>query len=203
MHDMAMVTRAPFAPVLSRAARVLWWCGVPLVLFVCVIGGDELYRGEFLYAVANAVLKLSPLAAELVAEYPLSLLAMLLLASIAFWSHVRGTHTVRLESLALPVFIGGLEACGRLSWFLTCRGGSMPSLAAMHNELHLAASASLIAMTAPLFIGAILLARWPRGVSGSLSRRTLLSVVAVNASIALIWFLYDLMLRAPSASQAT
>lgn len=198
---MAMVTRAPFAPALSRAARGVWWCGVPLVLFIWVIGGHELYRGEFLYTVASALWKLSPLAAELVVEYPLSLLAMLLLASIALWSDHRRTPTVRLESLALPVFIGGLEACGRLSWFLACRGGSAPNLPALHNEVHLAASASLIAMTAPLLVGAILLRRSPRGVSGSVSRRSLLSAVAANVSIALIWFLYDLMLRATLASQ--
>jgi hypothetical protein len=180
----------------------LWWCGVPLVLFVCVLAGREWYRGEFLYPVTNALWKYSPLAAELIGEYPLSLSALLLLAGIAVWSHHRRTPTVRLESFALPVFIGGLEACGRLSWFLTCRG-TMPNLPALHNELHLAASTSLIVMAAPLLVGAILLKRWPGGLSGSLSRRSLLSVLAANASVALIWFLYDVLLRMSGASQAS
>jgi hypothetical protein len=120
---------------------------------------------------------------------------MLLLTGVTVWSHCRQSAVVRPESLAIPSCLAGLEACRRLYWFLTCRGGAVVATADLRDELRVAAAASLIAMAAPLFLGAILRATCPRGVAASLSRRWLWSVAAAMASVALIWFLYDLILR--------
>ncbi len=193
--NMATATRAPFTLLVCRAARAVWWCGLPLLLLASLFLWREIYAVDLLYDLANALWNASPPAAELVAHYPLWSVAMLILTGVTLWSHHRRSAAVRPESLALPTYVAGLEACARLSWFLTCRGGAAISPEQLRDELHLAAAASLVTMTAPLFLGAMLMATCPKGLAGRLSRRSLLSVIAATASIALIWLLYDLLLR--------
>ena len=157
--------------------------------------GAEFYRFEPLYGVATAIVPVSPVAAELIAEYPLWMIAMLLLTASILWSHYRRAALIRIESLALPAYIAGIEACDRVVTFLGCRGGMLLSRAELQQELYAAATAALIAMTAPLLLGAIVKARLPRIVSGAFSRRSLLPVLAAITAVALQWTMYDLILR--------
>jgi hypothetical protein len=190
-----MVTRLPSLLLFARAARVAWWCGLPLLFLAYVVLGPEFYQFEPLYGVANSVWPVSPLAAELIAEYPLWMIAMLLLTAAMLWSHYRRAALVRIESLALPAYIGGIEACDRVVMFLGCRGGMVVSRAELQQELYVGVLATAIVMTAPLLLGAAVRARLPHIVSGSFSRRSLLPVLAAIAAVALQWIMYDLILR--------
>jgi hypothetical protein len=190
-----MVTRQPYLLLFARAARAAWWCGLPLLFVAYVVLGPEFYQFEPLYGVANRGWPVSPLAAELLAEYPLWIIAMLLLTVAMLWSHYRRAALVRIESLALPAYIGGIEACDRVVMILGCRGGAVASRAELQQELYVAASAGLITMTAPLLLGAIVKARLRHAVSGSFSPRSLLPVLAAIAAVTLQWMMYDLVLR--------
>ena len=179
----------------ARAARAAWWCGLPLLFVAYGVIGPESYQLEPLYRVVNAVLPISPLAAELIAEYPVWLIAMLLLTAAMLWSRYRRAALVRIESLALPAYIAGIEACDRVVTFLGCRTGSMMTRAELQQELYVAATAGVVAMTAPLLLGAIVKATLPHTVAGSFSRRSLLPALAAIAAVTLQWMMYDLILR--------
>jgi hypothetical protein len=190
-----METRLPPLLLVARAARAAWWCGLPLLFVAYVVLGPDFYPFDPPYGVAHAVVPVSPVAAELIAEYPLWLIAMLLLTTTLLWSHYRRAALVRIESLALPAYIAGIEACDRVVMFLGCRGGVIPRRAELQQELYVAAMATVITMTAPLLLGVLVKARLPHAVSGSFSRRTLLPVLAAIAAVALQWMMYDLILR--------
>lgn len=175
-----------------RALSVTWWCGVPAVVigwFLLSHRTIEL-RPEALYAIGNALSTRSPLAAELMTEYSFGLAAVALAVIVCLWSHRRRTSAIRIESFFLATCVAGLEACVRAVWFARCRGiGSSPAPAELHSELHVAATASAVAMLAPL-LAALFLVRW-RGAGVSGTRPHVVSTAAATASILLIWAALD------------
>jgi hypothetical protein len=188
-----MVTRLPSLLTFARAARAAWWCGLPLLFLAYVVLGPEFYQFEPLYGVANSVWPISPLAAELIAQYPLWMIAMLLVTAAMLWSHYRGAALVRIESLALPAYIGGIEACDRVVAFLGCRGGSRSCGAAAgavcrrdgHRHYHDGSSTPRCDCQGHA----------SPHLSGSFSRRSLLPVLAAIAAVTLQLMMYDLILR--------
>lgn len=188
-----MANRLPAAA--TRVGRALWWFGVPLFItgWFAVSHRTIYDRPGALYDAAAVVAPLFPLAAEILLEYTFALVALSIAVAIALWSHRRGTRTVRAETFLIPTAIAGLEAGVRMVWFAACRG-VIPSRAALHWELHLAATASLVMMAAPLLVAA-LLARWrPAGISGTMPRSYSLSAIASITSVLAIWLAFDKLL---------
>lgn len=136
--------------------------------------------------------RVSPLAAELLAFYPFTVAAAVLMVALTAWSHHRRSGAVRPQSLLLPTYLAALEACSTQYGALSCGGRlAAPTRAEMHSLLHQAAFATAVATIAPLVIAAILMRVAAGGVSGRMARLHWLSASAATASVLLIWLLYD------------
>jgi hypothetical protein len=180
--------------------RAIWWLGVPSIVVGWFLLSDRTIgeRPDALYAVANAVWSWSPVAAMLVSEYTFTLLAIVIAIVVSVWSHRRRTGAVRLESLYLPTFVAGLEACVHLVWFGRCRGLSAPpSPMELHDELHVAVIASAIAMTVPLLIAFVLTKTQNAGVAGPWRKVMSVAAMATVASVLLLWAAFDGLLLHP------
>lgn len=189
----AMFTPARRLHLPIRTARALWWAGVPVVVLGLFVLADRPLLPPFLALgeVAVSIWPVSPLAAELVAEYPFTVVATILAVALTAWSHRRRSKAMRPHSLLLPTYLAALEACTRQYWALSCGGLGGATLAEKHGRLHNAAIASLLATSAPLVIAAIVMRVARDGVSGTMPKPHWLAACAATASALLIWLMYD------------
>lgn len=176
----------------SRIAKAFWWLGVPAAGVAGVLLAEE-YRPAVVEQAISTLWPTAPLLVELVASYPFTGVALTVMVVLAAVNHGRRTPRLRVESLLLPSYLAGLEACVRLSAFGRCGGvRGEATWAAMHAEVHVSAAASVIAVMIPAVVAAFTVRCFPVGVSGKSSLVSFLPVAAVSASVALIWVWNDL-----------
>jgi len=190
-----MIARTRLLHLPAHAVRALWWAGVPVAVLGTLVLVDRSSLPPFLSLgeAAAAIWPISPLVAELVAEYPFTIVATALAAALALWSHRRRSAAMRPQSLLLPTYLAAFEACIREYWAPTCGGLGGATLQEIHGRLHDAALATLLATAAPLLIAAIVLRAARNGISGTMPTLHWLSACAAAASVMLIWLVYDLV----------
>jgi len=178
----------------ARAARALWWAGVPVfvlgwLMLPTLLRPSLLELGEG----AEAIWRFSPVAAELLAHYPFTIAAAVLAIALAAWNHHRRTAAMSPPSLLLPTYLAALEAGTRQGWALACGGLGGATLRETHALLHLSAIATLVATAAPMLIAVVVMRAAPHGVRGTMPKRHWLSACAATTSAMLIWLMYDVL----------
>jgi hypothetical protein len=128
-----------------------------------------------------------PFVAELLAEYRVTAVTLLVLAIVTTFSHVRRTRAVGILSLLLPAHVAAIEACIHFTWFGRRHHFTSPlTLAELREQFLMAATASVLAIVIALTV-AVILSRWCRaGVAGDISWR-FLSAFPPLASVMILW----------------
>ncbi|HYH08141.1 MAG TPA: hypothetical protein VEK11_13880 [Thermoanaerobaculia bacterium] len=189
-----MLARTRLLHLPARAARAVWWAGLPVVVLGWMVLADDVLLPFLpLTEAAAAIWPVSPVAAELLAHYPFTIAATVLAITLAAWSHRRFSAAMSPQSLLLPTYLAGLEAGSWQYWALSCGGLGGATLRETHALLHTAAAASLIATGAPMLIAVVVMRAARHGVRGTMPRLHWLSACAATASAMLIWLMYDLL----------
>lgn len=194
---MSTLTRWSTLPM--HAARALWWAGVPVVLVGSFLLGDPTLMPPFvlLRDASASVWPVSPLAAELLGRYPVTIVATVVAVALTAWSHSRKSGAVRPPTLLLPTYVAALEACHSAYWAASCPGLGGETIADNHALLHQAALATFLATAGPLVIAAVVVRLAPNGVAGTMTKMHWLSAFAATASVLLIWLAYDVVFFRP------
>jgi hypothetical protein len=185
-----------------RAARTIWWLGVPIVLLGWLLMPREstIYVSLEPFSIEINTLRTSlhPIAGELLAGYRVAALALIVMIVVTTLSHVRRTHAVRSLSLLLPTYVAAIEACVHFSWVGRRHSfTSAPTLEQLRHDFRLAAAASIIAVAATVIIAAVLATRCRAGVAGRLSWYAL-GAVAPLASIVALWCMTERIFFGPT-----
>jgi hypothetical protein len=174
-----------------RAVRMVWWLGAPILLVGWLLTPREsiIYVSQEPFSIEINTLRpsLHPILGELLAQYRVTGLALIVMIMVTAVSHVRRTNAVRSLSLLLPTYVAAIEACAHFSWVGRRHSfTAMPTLQQLRRDFHAAAAASVVAVVATVIIAAVLARKCRAGVAGRLSSYAF-GAVAPVASVVVLW----------------